>query len=781
MNILKYIEGVEVEDVIQEILDSIHVYGPINSHDFEKLSFIKNFHPQLFSLYEGKLLHLIGLFYKTTEPKSLIEEVYSIYADAIEVDTGHRFTPIQASAFRKISDNRYFSFSAPTSSGKSYLFRELIQNTQDDIIIIVPSRALISEYIFRVKNMLKEDYSVLVLQFIENVNISKTARRIYIITPERGEDLFCKIDELNIGLFLFDEAQISEERIRGMRFDSFVRRVDRLIPYAKKVFAHPFIENPQAQLLKHGFSIDSDFAMYNQSSVGKIYISESNYKFKYFSPFVDKESREFIDLNYDIVETVLNSNGTLLIYISKNKIYDVTYVVDYSKYIELCPKLSEDGAIQIIDELRGFIGASERLGDKHSFMIDMMEKGIVVHHGSMPLYARLLIEKFVNLGYAKICFATSTLTQGINMPFDIVWIDNFRFLGNENIRNLDLKNLIGRAGRSTPKLNSFDYGYVIVKSRNVDSFCIRMQETTNLSESSMLDSSLDDLDEDLRDISEAIQNDTFDNELHLTESQVARLTEAKIAEHIQFILDVFLVNGKPITGKEYYNINNDKRKAIKNSFKEIYISHLRKKILTRGEACVLSTSIPILLWKIQGKSFKEIVSLRHAYITEKDAQRNILTKLRKKEITLSEASKLRKAIKIKHSTKAYSLPDSRATTAGLFPPNTSIIHFDYDILVYDTYDYLDKVISLSLSDPLAAAFQIYFDKSKDIRALIIKNYIKYGTNDELEIWLLRYGYGFEEIEWIKKYVISIDEYKIVFSDEISQLPESKYELIERYL
>lgn len=781
MNILKYIEGVEVEDVIQEILDNIHVYGPINTHDFERLSFIKKYHPQVFSLYEGKLMHLIGLFYKTTEPQSLIEEVYSIYADVIEVDTGHRFTPIQASAFRKISDKRYFSFSAPTSSGKSYLFRELIQNTQDDIIIVVPSRALISEYIFRVKNMLKEDNSVLVLQFIENVNISKTTRRIYIITPERGEDLFSKINELNIGLFLFDEAQISEERIRGMRFDSFVRRVDRLIPNAKKVFTHPFIENPQAQLLKHGFTNDSGFARYNQSSVGKIYISESNKGFQYFSPFVDNGTREFVDVNYDIVEDVLISNGTLLIYISKNKIYDGTYITDYSKYIELCQKLSENKAVQIIEELRSFIGASEALGDKHSHMIDMMEKGIVVHHGSMPLYARLLIEKFVNQGHAKICFATSTLTQGINMPFDIVWIDNFRFQGNENIRNLDLKNLIGRAGRSTPKVNSFDFGYVIVKSRNVGKFCLRMQETTNLSESSMLDSSVDDLDEDLRDISEAIQNDTFDNDMHLTESQVERLSKAEISDHIQLILDNFLVDGTPITGKAYYDIDDETRNAIKNSFKQIYISHLRKNALTKGEASVLSVSIPILLWKIQGKSFKEIVSLRHAFLTDKDSQRNIRTRLRRQEISPSEAASLREAIKIRYSTIATSLPDSSATSAGIFPRNTSIIHFDYDILVYDTYDYLDKVISLSLSDPLAAAFQIYFDNTNDIRALVLKNYIRYGTNDELEIWLLRYGYGFEEIEWIKNYVVSIDENEIVFSDDINELPDLKYELIERYV
>lgn len=781
MNILGYIEGIDIEDVLQDLLNNLHKEGPINTHDFEKLSYIKKFHPEIFSKYEGKLMHIIGLFYKTSKPQSIIEEVYSIYADSIEKNTGHRFTPIQASAYRKISDNRYFSFSAPTSSGKSYLFRELILNTENDIIIVVPSRALISEYLFRIREMLRDDNSVLILQFIENVNIAKTTRRIYVITPERGEDLFNLINELNVGLFLFDEAQISEEQIRGMRFDSFVRRADKLLPNAKKVFTHPFVENPQAQLIKHGFNNNSAYARYNQSSVGKIYISENNKSFRYFSPFVNDNERKQIDVNYDIVEDVLVKNGTLLIYISKSKIYDGTYVTDYAKYIELCEKLQNEEAVSIINELRNFIGASERLGDKHSHMIDMMEKGIVVHHGSMPLYARLLIEKFVNKSHAKICFATSTLTQGINMPFDVVWIDNFKFQGSENIKNLDLKNLIGRAGRSTQTINSFDYGFVIIKAQNVNRFCTRMQESTKLSETSLLNSTIEDLPEDLRDVSEAIQNDTFDNELHLTESQVARLSAADINEHILFILNNLLIDNKPITGKNYYNLDDDTRSEVKNAFKQIYVSHLRKNVLTKGEASVLSISIPILLWKIQGKSFKEIVSLRHAFLTDKDTQRNIQTRLRRKEITALEAAKQREAIKIRYSTVATSLPDASASTVGIFNRNTSIVHFDYDILVYDTYDYLDKVISLSISDPLAAAFQIYYDKTGDNRALTLKNYIKYGTNDNLEIWLLKYGFGFEEIEWIKQYVEAIDENEIIFSRNISELSPEKYELIERYV
>ncbi|MBF4333647.1 helicase, partial [Vibrio anguillarum] len=80
--------------------------------------------------YENKFLSAIGLFYKVDKPKSILEEFYSIYSDSILDEVGHTFTATQASAYRGIKNNRYFSFSAPTSSGKSHLFRELIKTTE---------------------------------------------------------------------------------------------------------------------------------------------------------------------------------------------------------------------------------------------------------------------------------------------------------------------------------------------------------------------------------------------------------------------------------------------------------------------------------------------------------------------------------------------------------------------------------------------------------------------------------------------------------------------------
>ena len=42
-------------------------------------------------------------------------------------------------------------------------------------------------------------------------------------------------------------------------------------------------------------------------------------------------------------------------------------------------------------------------------MLEKLSYGIVTHHGSMPLTARLILEHFTQRGFCRICFATSTL------------------------------------------------------------------------------------------------------------------------------------------------------------------------------------------------------------------------------------------------------------------------------------------------------------------------------------------------------------------------------------
>ena len=140
------IRAKNVEKTIVEIINNMYINGPISSLELEKLAYIKLFHPKIFKEYESKILYTMGLFYKPLEPNSLIETIYAAYAKNIKSNFNNNYTPIQLNMIKNIKKEQYFSFSAPTSSGKSYLFMDLIKNSTNDIVIIVPSIALIAEY-----------------------------------------------------------------------------------------------------------------------------------------------------------------------------------------------------------------------------------------------------------------------------------------------------------------------------------------------------------------------------------------------------------------------------------------------------------------------------------------------------------------------------------------------------------------------------------------------------------------------------------------------------------
>ena len=100
---------------------------------------------------------------------------------------------------------------------------------------------------------------------------------------------------------------------------------------------------------------------------------------------------------------------------------------------------------------------------------------------------------------------------------------------------------------------------------------------------------------------------------------------------------------------------------------------------------------------------------------------------------------------------------------------------------YDTYDYLDKLIGFKLSDIFYAIFYQYYEATSDERALRLAKYFKYGTDKEREIWMLRYGFSFEEIEWVSECVDSIDETEIKFNDKINALDDAQLKSIEQYV
>jgi hypothetical protein len=671
---------------------------------------------------------------------------------------GAMLTPVQASIRRAIDDKQYISISAPTSAGKSYSIRDFLAEGTGDAVVVVPSRALIAEYMNSMRRKFDNNKNVMISSFVDLVYNERNLRRIFVLTPERSKDLYKFKNELNIQTFFFDEAQISEENSRGITFDIAVRRVKKHFPTAKIIFAHPFIENPEAQFSKHQLSIENGFGRsYQHGAVGKLCIALNGDEYYYFSPYIDNGhwKKNSISFDGDFKNFALSGQHSILVYVSKNSIYKGNFKEGFEEYVESLPEVTDNNALQIIDHISDMVGADKT---RHvSFLVNLLKKGVVIHHGSIPLEVRFLIEDFIRGKHSTLCFATSTLAQGINMPFDIVWLENNKFEGNEHERALAFKNLIGRAGRLTEN-KIFDYGYVY--TTNARLFSQRIKTTFTLNEKSVLENPKGgEHDEDDKELIDAINNNTFDDDKNIPNSKVERLSAPAVLSAAKQFLDIFYRFPDDLRRSIGGALNKNNRDNAKIALKSIYEGSLGR-VLNDGETNVFNQAIDIFFHAAQGRSFSEIVGLRYSSITNRDNPNEAFAAF---------------------SQPAKKLPDSSLNVYGLYDRGTPKRNVSYDSIVYDTYDYLDQVISFSLSDTFIAAFKIYGEKNEDPRAEKIIELFRYNTNNQVHILLLRYGFPTETIKDIVLHIDTIDENKITFRPSITTAPNFIKEMVKWYL
>lgn len=763
-SIKNIISGIDIEKYFQYLLDSLYTNGPISVSDMEILSYLQLYHSENFENYKDSILNSMGVFYKETTENSLKDVIFRQYKDYIKETLNQTYTPVQADIVKSIESHNCFSFSAPTSTGKSFVFMNQIIASKNDVVVVVPSRALINEYYLKLSDLI-QDKSVNILTFIDSINTKHSVKNVFVVTPERCGDLFKQKDKFNVDLFLFDEAQLSnEDSKRGLYFDSIVRRCYKNYPNAKFVFAHPFVRNPESQIEKNKFDKEKSYArQYTLKNVGQIFLTaDDNWNYYFFG--IDKNimGRKKQECPFDPIAATIKNNGSVLFYVSKAKIYNKVFLNDFGKYISLCDEIKSEKVDEYIDKLKLYTGG-DTIANKNYFsqMISLLKRGIVIHHGSLPLQTRIIIEEFTKQGFCKICFATSTLEQGINMPFDIVFLDRL-----EASKPLSVKNLIGRAGRSTMD-SKFDFGYVIVSNPS------RMTALRNIiNQDEVLDniSSLEKdepNDNDFNDFKEAILNGTFSDEYNLTETEIEKLTSDNSFEIITNLLKSVFADNQLIPLKDI-NSDSQERLELYNWFQQLYSNYLGRP-LERGESNVFNTAIKIILWKVYGKTFKNICWYRYSFAS----------KTREREL-LERQGKNTDNIEASFFTEYKDIPNKLLNVYSSLN-GTKAKDVDYDYIMYDTYDYIDKLIGFKLSDIFYVSLFKYFEKTNDNNALRLAKLIKYGTDNDRHIWMLRYGMSFEDIELLDKYIVDINSEEIKFDDSIKQLQDESKVSIKRFL
>ncbi|MEC4003668.1 DEAD/DEAH box helicase [Flavobacterium sp. SUN052] len=751
-----------VEKIFSYVLDRLFKNGPVSITDMEILSYLFIYQRDKFELHKNSILNFMSVFYKNVPRETLREAVFGQYKRFLHdkyqkyLNDNEYLTPVQADILKGIDSNNCFSFSAPTSTGKSFVFMKKIIECKNDVVVVVPSRALINEYYIKLCNSI-EDKTINILTFIDKINTKRSKKNVFIVTPERCRELFKYKDkeEFVIDLFLFDEAQLSNQNDkRGLYYDSIVRRAYKKYPDAKFVFAHPFVSNPESQIIKNKLDRNkSDDRPYEQKNVGQIFIIKQGNDFFHFGIDKDIMGTSKVKCEFHPIKKVLKEGGSVLFYVPKQKIYDRRIITDFKEYIDSCKEIESERIDYYIDELIKITGGNTVEGENYySQMISLLKKGIVIHHGSMPLQTRILIEEFTKEGLCKICFATSTLEQGINMPFDIVFVDRL-----EVKESLALKNLIGRAGRSSID-NKFDYGTVIIRT-NMSGFRKVMLTSNVLDEVSSLDK-IEDKDDDYNDFKESIIDGSFDDEYNLTPKEIENINKPNTQNIIIKILNSVFLNNELIPLDKISN-DIDFKLELYSNFRKLYETFLDRN-LSDAEADVLNTAIKIMLWRVYGKTFKQICWYRYSHAINSHSRSN----------ENSAAN---------YTTGFHEIPNKNLRRFPLYGAYNLAKDVDYDRIIFDTYDYIDKLIGFKLNDKFYASFIKYYESSSDQKAIKLANYIKFGTDNKKEIWMLRYGLTFEDIEILNDYIEKIDSEEIIFKKTITNVPEMYRQSINRFI
>ncbi len=110
----------------------------------------------------------------------------------------------------------------------------------------------------------------------------------------------------------------------------------------------------------------------------------------------------------------------------------------------------------------------ERRVYREALGLDLLRRGVAMHHAGMLPYAKETVERLFLLGLIKVVFATETLSLGLNMPARACVLSSFTKFDGTGFHALtagELTQLMGRAGRRG--IDVVGHG-IILKEQDVD-------------------------------------------------------------------------------------------------------------------------------------------------------------------------------------------------------------------------------------------------------------------------------------------------------------------------
>ncbi len=374
------------------------------------------------------------------------------------------FTDSQFELFSKLSNSTEFSFSGPTSMGKSFLIKSFVKKViknspPENIVIIVPTRALINQFSIDLKTDLCDlldlyKYKVFINSNVSDIVTEEKHNYIFVLTPERLISYLSQETNPPIGFLFLDEAHklANNTDTRSITTYTAIEKVQKKYGKIKLYFSSPNISNPEIFLKLFNRDGNDNFYNTEESPVSQnlYFLDLINRNFELYS------NGEIINLNSNVELLNVNDEIDLIKAIGGGK-NNLVYCNSKKNTIEKANEyaLTIDKLISS-DEIKNAVKNIKEYIHPDYYLAELLPKGVAYHYGKLPQLIRNLIEDLYKSEKIQNVFCTSTLLEGVNMPTQNIFI-----LDNRNgippLKPIDFWNLSGRAGRLSKELEGNVY------------------------------------------------------------------------------------------------------------------------------------------------------------------------------------------------------------------------------------------------------------------------------------------------------------------------------------
>ncbi|MGI6127028.1 MAG: DEAD/DEAH box helicase [Planifilum sp.] len=438
---------------------------------------------QVVNLYAGDIFSSVGNHKGVEQVKgyqepTALEGMFARFRNSyltIPAEPEEQFFGDQKAAYDHLKDE-CFSYSAPTSMGKSFIMRmfikdEIMHEARKNFALIVPTKALINEVRAKViddlggeKNTEKVNYlarcGYRVVTAASDVALEdKKKNFILIMTPERLLYLLIAKSAFDLDYLFIDEAHKLSGK--NSRAPFYYKIVDMLLHRRKQphfIFASPNIPNPQVylRLMLNAERGDENALAITYSPVTQIkfFVDLQAERIEIYNGHADENHRRIslatihshrVGLN-DLLLSLETQNRERP---EEKRSQSIVYYNGRGKAIEAAQayfeKVKPNGP-RHDPRLESLSKDIKEQVHEWYYLAEMVRCGIAYHIGYLPASIRARIEELFQSGSITTMFCTSTLLEGVNLPADNLFIMENK-ISRREMNTVDFRNLIGRVGR----------------------------------------------------------------------------------------------------------------------------------------------------------------------------------------------------------------------------------------------------------------------------------------------------------------------------------------------